>query len=99
MFTICIHTIVLKLSSLVKEERKKKKEDEQKQVLHVVFSNGIKVSGTFTVDLAIEKPRDVVYKYFAFVCFVFHGAAPIPYVQAGILKPGRSLSKEYYCTP
>ena len=48
----------------------------------MVFSNIIKVSGTYmyTVDLAIESPRDVVYKFFAFTCFVFHGAAPIPYV-------------------
>ena len=48
----------------------------------MVFSNGIKVSGTYTLDLAIEQPRDVVYMHFAFICFVFHGAAPIPYVQA-----------------
>ena len=27
-----------------------------------------------------------LYKLFAFVCFVFHGAAPIPYVQAAILN-------------
>ena len=26
--------------------------------------------------------RDVVYKHFAFICFVFPGAAPIRYVQA-----------------
>ena len=51
------------------------------------------------VDLAIEKPRDVVYKRFAFVCFIFYEADPIPYVQAAILKPGRSFSKEYYGTP
>ena len=52
----------------------------------MVFSNFMKVSGTYTVDLAIEKPRDVVYKHFGFVCFVFHGAAPIPYLQAAILN-------------
>ena len=55
---------------------------------HVVCSTLIKVSETYTVDLATEHPRDVVYKHFGFVCFVFHGAAPIPYVhvQAAILN-------------
>ena len=38
------------------------------------------------VYLAIELPRDVVYILIAFVCFVFHGAAPIPHVQAAILN-------------
>ena len=51
-----------------------------------IFTHGFleldKVSGIYTVHLGIEYPRDVVYKRFAFVCFVFHGAAPIPYVQA-----------------
>ena len=48
----------------------------------------IKVSRTFTVNLATEYTRDVVYKHFAFVCVVFHGAAPIAYVQAAILNLG-----------
>ena len=55
----------------------------------MVFLNVIKVNGTYTVDLAIEWPiRDVVYKHFAFVCFVFRGAAPLHvlYVQAAILN-------------
>ena len=52
----------------------------------MVFLNLIKVSEMYTVHLAIEKPRDVFYKQFAFVCFVFHEAAPIPYVQSAILN-------------
>ena len=52
----------------------------------MVFSNLIELSGSYTVDLAIVKPRDVVYKHFAFVCFVCNGAAPIPFVQADILN-------------
>ena len=56
------------------------------EILRVVFSNLIEVSGNYTVDLAIELPRDVAYtcNLFALVCFVYHGAAPIPYVQAAI---------------
>ena len=30
--------------------------------------------------------RNVVCKLFVFLCFVFHGAAPIPYVQTAILN-------------
>ena len=37
-------------------------------------------TGTYRVDLAIEYPRDVVCTLFALLCFVFLGAAPIPYV-------------------
>ena len=29
---------------------------------------------------------DVVYEHFAFVCFVFHKAAPIPYLKVAILN-------------
>ena len=50
------------------------------------FSALLKVSGTCRVDLAIEKPREVVCRRFALLCFVFLGAAPIPYVQAAILN-------------
>ena len=40
----------------ISERRKKetKKEDEKDQNFHTWFSNLIKVSGTYTVDLAIE---------------------------------------------
>ena len=65
-----------------------------------IFTHGFleldKVSGTYTVDSAIEQPRDVVYKNFAFICFVFCGAAPIPYVQVAILN--LPITKKYYCT-
>ena len=52
----------------------------------MVFSNLIKVSGTYMVDLEIKQPKDVVCKHFGFVCFVFHEAASIPYVQVAILN-------------
>ena len=52
----------------------------------LVFSTLMKVSGTYRVVLAIQKPRDVLCKPFAFVCFFFHGAPPMPYVQAAILN-------------
>ena len=50
------------------------------------FLNCDKGCRTYTVDLAIELPRDAVYKHFAFICFVFCGLAPIPYVQGAILN-------------
>ena len=43
-------------------------------------------SGTYKVDIAIKQPRDVACKFFAFLCFVFLGAAPIPHVQVAILN-------------
>ena len=46
----------------------------------MIFSNAIKVSGSYTVDLAIEQASDVVYKLFALLCVVFLGVAPMPYV-------------------
>ena len=45
-----------------------------------VFSNLINVRGTYLVDLTIEWPREVVYKHFSLVCFVFNGAAPIYFI-------------------
>ena len=56
------------------------------KVSRMVFSNLITVSGTYTVNLAMEELRDVVYKHLEVICFVFHGAAPIPYAQAAILN-------------
>ena len=88
MFTIRIHAIVFELSSLTKERKKKERRRTKPKFSCIVFSNTIKVSAAFTVHLAIELPRDGVYKHYAFVCFIFHGAAPILYVQATILKPG-----------
>ena len=46
----------------------------------MVFSNIGKVSGTYRVDLAmqypkVQYPKDVVYKLFALLCFIFYGAA------------------------
>ena len=40
----------------------------------------------FEVLFTLGVPRDVIYKHFAFVCFVFHGAPPVPYVQVAILN-------------
>ena len=61
----------------------------------MVFSNAIKVSGSSTADSAIEKPRDVVYKHFALLCFVFHGAAPGPYA-APRLEGSSALGVELF---
>ena len=69
-----------------KEERKKERRLERLKISRLVFSTLIKVSGIYRVDLAIESPKEVVYKLFVFVCFVFYGAAPIPYVQMTILN-------------
>ena len=51
MCDICMHTIVFKLS-LSEKERKKKM--NKIRFLLMVFSTLIKVSETYTVDLAIE---------------------------------------------
>ena len=45
-----------------------------------------KVSGTYRVDLALKRLRDVVCKHFELLCLVFHGAAPIPYAQAATMN-------------
>ena len=47
----------------MKKERKKERKKMNK-FSSVVFSNMIKVSRTYTVDLAKVKPRGVVYKHF-----------------------------------
>ena len=47
----------------------------------LVFSTLLKVSETFTVDLALELQREVVCALFGLLYFVFLIAAPIPYVQ------------------
>lgn len=52
----------------------------------LVFATLRAVSGTNRVALSLEYLRDVVRKLFAILCFVFLGAALIPYVQAAILN-------------
>ena len=44
----------------------------------------LKVSETYTVDLAIELQRDVFWRPFSLLCFAFIGTAP--YVQAAIMN-------------
>ena len=61
------------------KKKEGKKEDEQSWNYCLVFSTLLKVSGSFVVDLLIEYQRDIVYKLLALLCFVFLGAAPIPY--------------------
>ena len=75
MYNIRIHHIVFELW-VTEEERKKMNKID---FLRLVFSALLKVSETYRVDLAIEQPR-VVCRHFAHLCFVFLGAAPIPYV-------------------
>ena len=65
------------------EEEERKKEEK---FSCSAFLSLRKVSRTYRVDLAIEQQKDVVCKLLAFLCFVFHGAAPVPYVQAAILN-------------
>ena len=59
-------------------------------------------AGPDRVDLAVEQPRYmymyVVSKLFTFIWFVFHGAAPISYVQVAILNLSPCLTKKCYCT-
>ena len=83
VYIIRIHHIVFELCFLEKEERNKTNKIE---FFTFGFLTLIKVSRTHSVDLAIEQPRDEVYKLFAFVCFVFHGSSPIPYVQVAIMN-------------
>ena len=68
------------------QTKERNKDDKKFKFSRAVFSNFIKVSRSCTVDLAIDQARDVIHKHFAIVCFVFPGAAPIPYVQAAILN-------------
>ena len=63
----------------------KKKEEQDQQNLMFVFSTLRKAVRICEVDFAIESQRGVVCKPFAFLCFGFHGATPIPYIQAAIL--------------
>ena len=49
-----------------------------------------KVNGAYRVHLAIQQQKDVVCKLFAFLCLVFQGAPPIPYVQADSLNLSHS---------
>ena len=66
----------------MEEERKegRKKKMNKLKIFRFGFLTLLKVSGTFGVDLALEKQREVVCKLFEVLCFVFLGAAPIPYV-------------------
>ena len=64
----------------------------------MLFSNLIKVSGTYTVDLAIEWPRVVVYNHFAFVCLVFIELLLYLMYRQRHFEPAQSLTKKYYHT-
>ena len=95
-YNTCIHTHTLQFLSLCQSNKERR--GTKQKLLCSVFSTFIKVSRTCTVDLAIEQPRGVVCKLFSLICFVFHGAAPIPYVQVVILNLPLSLTKKYYHT-
>ena len=81
-----------------KRRRKKKKEDEQNQIFQVGFSRLLLRLAELRVHLATEYQTDVVCKLFSPLCFVYHGAAPIPYVQAAHFEPAPSLTKKYNLT-
>ena len=76
MCNIRIQYVVFELIMLIRKGKNERKNTNKTECCILVFSNLTKVSGTYTVDLAIEQPRDAVCKHFAFVCFVFTGAAP-----------------------
>ena len=50
IYNVCVHTIIFELN-LSERERKNVNKIE---TLHMIFLNLLKVSGTYTVDLAIE---------------------------------------------
>ena len=50
------------------------------------FLTLLNVTGTFGIDLALEKLSKVICKLFELPCFIFLGAPLIPYVQAAILN-------------
>ena len=89
MYNIHIHRIVFELC-LLKEEVKKERKGTKSKFSRLVFSTLIKVSGIYEADLQcsnrIGEGCTGVFD-FLFVCFVYHGAAPIPYVQAAIFEP------------
>ena len=74
----------------VEEEEERKEEDKRnRNFVCLVFSTLLKISRTYTVGSRVEQQRDAVCKLFELLCFVFLGAAPIPYcmyVQAAILN-------------
>ena len=96
MYNICIHSIVFQLCLMKRKERRWTK----LKFLRLVFLTLLKVSGTYKVDLTLEQLRDVVYKLFALLCFVFLGAAPILYVQVAILNlPHPYVRSTQTCQP
>ena len=60
----------------------------------MVFSTLRKVSGIYRVDLA-KKSTHVICKLFAFNCFTFYGAAPIPCVWVAILNLPHTVLLDY----
>ena len=60
------------------------------------FPTVVKVRGTYRVDLAIVYQRDLVGNPFELLCFVFHGAVPIPYAlyrRPFELSPSKRVNK------
>ena len=81
------------------EERKKK---ERKKMNKLKFSclsfvNLIKVSETYTVDLALEWRSNVFYKCFAHYCLFFVNCS-YTLCTGGYFESAPYLTKKYYCT-
>ena len=83
MFNICIHHILFELCLAKKKEKEKMNKIE---TFMFGFLDLVKGCRTYKVNLALEQLWDVVHKVFALLCFIFLGAAPIPYVQEAILN-------------
>ena len=63
----------------------------------LVFSILRKASRIYGVDFRVEEQKDLVCKLFVFRWFGFHGAVPIPYVQAAIFNLHASSLFTVYC--
>ena len=82
MHNTITHCIVLELCVTKRKVRKKQRKKINKiKIFMFGFFNLIKISVTYiySVDLALEQQKIVVCMLFALLCFIFLGAALIPY--------------------
>ena len=74
---------------VISVEEDKEEEEERRGIKSKFFNFGflnlVKGYQNFWSRFTLEQQREVVCKLFELLCFVFLGAAPIPYVQAAIL--------------
>ena len=65
----------------MKEQKKERKKLNKNEISTFGFLNFDKVCGTY-----LSRFSNRIAKIFAFICFVFHGAASMPHVQVAILN-------------